>query len=457
MVILKGGTERGGGGWSEEGPTLCEDDRRKGLGHPRCFQDLRRDYPPFHVPQHLPLFGREMTVPPMLDFPLARKRRHFVQRAHSVQHFAPRCGRSRLRRGRTKRRHAGPHAGYDHAIRARRTVGIRRRRPGIHRCGLRRRVVPVVGPVVSVIGPATGPVIGGAGRRARRRSIPVPVVPVWIVWIRVARRRIGGRRDVVRIAVGIIAGRVIRRRPRVVPISVGIRVSGPTPIRPAEAEAPVPTPAPSSPTPTASAKAPAAAEAVTSKAAAERSTAKSCPSAKSRSSAERAATKSAAAAESRSAPEAAPASTAEPTTSVKSSTPAVEPASTAMETASATMAAAALGECRRRHTKNHERNNCNEKCGCNENYRQGLLHFSPSNPTTRDCLAGTNFRRRHLAAHLPPHLTPAPRFEPRSSRRKSTLSGKICFSTAIVIPSEARNLLLLGFGLRWHLCSFTAP
>jgi hypothetical protein len=25
----------------------------------------------FRVPQHLPLFGREMTVPPMLDFPLA--------------------------------------------------------------------------------------------------------------------------------------------------------------------------------------------------------------------------------------------------------------------------------------------------------------------------------------------------------------------------------------------------
>jgi hypothetical protein len=26
----------------------------------------------------------------MLDFPLARKRRHFVQRAHRVQHFTPR-------------------------------------------------------------------------------------------------------------------------------------------------------------------------------------------------------------------------------------------------------------------------------------------------------------------------------------------------------------------------------
>jgi hypothetical protein len=71
-----------------------------------------------------------------------------------------------------------------------------------------------------------------------------------------------------------------------------------------------------------------------------------------------------------------PASTVEPTTSVKSST--------------ATTMAAALGECRRRRTKNHERKNCNE------NYRQGLLHFSPSDPTTRDGRAGTNFRRRHL-------------------------------------------------------------
>jgi hypothetical protein len=52
----------------------------------------------------------------------------------------------------------------------------------------------------------------------------------------------------------------------------------------------------------------------------------------------------------------------------------------------AAMAAAALGERRRRRTKNHERKNCNE------NYRQGLFHFSPSNPTTRDYLAGTNLR-----------------------------------------------------------------
>jgi hypothetical protein len=48
---------------------------------------------------------------------------------------------------------------------------------------------------------------------------------------------------------------------------------------------------------------------------------------------------------------------------------AMEAASTAMESTSA-MAAAALGDCRRGHTKNHERKNCNE------NYRQGLLHFT---------------------------------------------------------------------------------
>jgi hypothetical protein len=65
----------------------------------------------------------------------------------------------------------------------------------------------------------------------------------------------------------------------------------------------------------------------------------------------------------------------------------VEPASTAMESTATTMATAALGECRRGHTKNHERKNC-----CNENYRQGLLHLSPSNSTTRDRRAGTNFR-----------------------------------------------------------------
>src|SRR6266478_3516393 len=312
-----------------------------------------------------------MTVPPMLDFPLARKRRHFVQHAHGVQHFAPRCGRSRLRRGRTKRRRAG----HGHAIRARRTIGIRRRRPGIPRCGRRRPVVPVVG--------------------SWRRSIHVPVVPVWIISIRAGRRRIGGRRVVVRIVVGIIAGRVINRRPpRVVPISVRIRISGPTPIRPAPAQAPVPTPtpAPSSPTPTASAPAPAAAEAISAKAAAERSTGKSCPSAKSRSSTERTATKPAAAPESHSASEAAPA--AKPAATVE--------ASSAMES-SAAMAAATLGERRRGHTKKHERKNCNE------NYRQGLFHFSPSNPTTRDCLAGTNFRR----GHLPWQSTPRPILHPR--------------------------------------------
>jgi hypothetical protein len=129
------------------------------------------------------------------------------------------------------------------------------------------------------------------------------------------------------------------------------------------------------------------------KAAAERSTVKSCPFVNCRSSAERTA-----AAESHSAPEAAPgakpAATVEATPAMKSST-AVEAASTAMESA-ASMAAAALSERRRGHTKNHERNNCNENYGCNENYRQGFLHFSPSNPTTRDCRAGTNFRRGHL-------------------------------------------------------------
>jgi hypothetical protein len=73
----------------------------------------------------------------------------------------------------------------------------------------------------------------------------------------------------------------------------------------------------------------------------------------------------------------------ESTTAVKSS------ASAAMESTAA-MAATALSECRRRRTKNHERKNGNE------NYRQGLLHFSPSDPTTRDHRAGTNFRRGHL-------------------------------------------------------------
>jgi hypothetical protein len=59
----------------------------------------------------------------------------------------------------------------------------------------------------------------------------------------------------------------------------------------------------------------------------------------------------------------------------------MEAASTAMGSTAA-MAAATLSERRRRHTKNHEHKNCNE------NYRQDLLHFSPSNPTNRDCLAG---------------------------------------------------------------------
>ena len=203
-----------------------------------------------------------MTEASMVDFALARKRRHFVQCAHGVQHFAPWCGGGRVRRGRTKRHRAG----RDHAIRARGTVGIRRRRRGISRCG-RRPVVPVA------------PVIGGSRRRAWRRSIHPPVVPVWIILIQVARRRIGGRRGVVRTIVGIIAGRVISRwPPRVVPISISIRVrvsvSGPTPIiRPAPAEAP--TPASPAPTPAASAPAAAAVEAVTVKAVAERSTAKS--------------------------------------------------------------------------------------------------------------------------------------------------------------------------------------
>jgi hypothetical protein len=73
----------------------------------------------------------------------------------------------------------------------------------------------------------------------------------------------------------------------------------------------------------------------------------------------------------------------------------VETASTTMGSTAA-MAAAGPSECRRGHTKNHERKNCNQKYRCDENYRQGFLHFSPSNLTTRDCLAGTNFRRGHL-------------------------------------------------------------
>ena len=134
------------------------------------------------------------------------------------------------------------------------------------------------------------------------------------------------------------------------------------------------------------------------KAVAERSTVKSCPTVKSRSSVERAAAKSAAAAKSRSAPEAAPTvkpvAAVEATPAVKSSTametaPTMKPASATVES-SASMAAAALSECRRGRTKNHERRNCNE------NYWQGLLHFSPSDPTTRDRRAGTNFRRGHL-------------------------------------------------------------
>jgi len=115
-------------------------------------------------------------------------------------------------------------------------------------------------------------------------------------------------------------------------------------------------------------------EAVSAKAVAERSTAKS------RSSTERAATKPA--------PAAKPAATVEATPAMKSST-SVETASTAMGSTAA-MAAAAPGECQRRRTKNHERKNCKE------NYRQDLLHFSPSKPTARDCPTGTNFRRGHL-------------------------------------------------------------
>jgi hypothetical protein len=73
----------------------------------------------------------------------------------------------------------------------------------------------------------------------------------------------------------------------------------------------------------------------------------------------------------------------------------MEAASTAMGS-TPTMAAATLSERRRGRSKKHERNNRNEYCGRNENYRQDLLHFSPSNPTTRDCRTGTNFRRGHL-------------------------------------------------------------
>ncbi len=81
-------------------------------------------------------------------------------------------------------------------------------------------------------------------------------------------------------------------------------------------------------------------------------------------------------------------------TAAETTSAAMEAASTAMESTTA-MAAAALGECRRRRTKNDERKSCNE------NYRQGLLHFSPSNPTTRDGLAGTTFRRGHLRGSPP--------------------------------------------------------
>jgi hypothetical protein len=139
-------------------------------------------------------------------------------------------------------------------------------------------------------------------------------------------------------------------------------------------------------------------EAVTVKPVAERSTAKSCPSAKARSSTERAATKPAAASEACSASEAAPAAkpaaTVEATSAVKSSTAVgsastMEAASTAMGSTAA-MAAATLSERQRGHTKNHKGKNCNE------NYRQDLLHFRPSNSTTQDCLAGTNFRRGNL-------------------------------------------------------------
>jgi hypothetical protein len=95
--------------------------------------------------------------------------------------------------------------------------------------------------------------------------------------------------------------------------------------------------------------------------------------------------------------------------------------STAVESTAA-MAAATLSERRRGHTKKHERKNCNE------NYRQGLLHFSPSNPT-HSGLPGRNKLPRGtlaLAAHLPPHLTPAPRFEAtllptQTATRKSLL------------------------------------
>ena len=37
VVILEGGTERGQAGEAKRDPTLCENQRRKGLGHPRCF------------------------------------------------------------------------------------------------------------------------------------------------------------------------------------------------------------------------------------------------------------------------------------------------------------------------------------------------------------------------------------------------------------------------------------
>jgi hypothetical protein len=138
-------------------------------------------------------------------------------------------------------------------------------------------------------------------------------------------------------------------------------------------------------------------EAVTVKAAAERSAAKSCPSVKCRSSAERAAAK--------------PAASVEGAAAMKSST-AVETTSTMEAAASAMGSTAALGECRRRRTKNYERNNRNE------NYRQDLLHFSPSNPTTRDYLAGTSFRRGHLRWQP----TYRPILHPRRASRETATS-----------------------------------
>jgi len=160
--------------------------------------------------------------------------------AHGVQHFAPACGRSRLRRGRTN---AALWPG--HAISRSADVGIRTRRPGLSRCGQPWAIRPVVGSL----------------RRAGRRSILFAVAPVWnnrryesSGEDRRAEERRNKKRRII----------LARNKPSATTCRTHIRteygVSGPTPIRPSPSPAPVPDPNPSPilPTPTASAPAPAA-------------------------------------------------------------------------------------------------------------------------------------------------------------------------------------------------------